>query len=232
MSQMGCQREWCVHQAPTRPKPRTGCSAHDPVRRGGQGLEESGVGQSWEYGALSRVITAGIMGSGGLQACAGKLSLTVPPCLSLGPNRRTHMVCPQCGTENPKGARFCMSCAARLILICAECGFELPPRARFCVNCATPVPYSEAPGLGETEQDDLAERLQRLIPKRIRRAPAGHARPGQPRAAHGDHPLLRRQGLHGHGRGAGPRGRAWRSWTAPLTCSSSPSTATRARWPA
>jgi ABC-type oligopeptide transport system substrate-binding subunit/class 3 adenylate cyclase len=75
------------------------------------------------------------------------------------------MICTRCGTENPQGARFCMGCAARLILVCTECGFELPPGARFCVHCASPVAGPDMPGSGETQQDRLTERFWRLVPK-------------------------------------------------------------------
>ena len=75
------------------------------------------------------------------------------------------MICPECGTENPEGARFCMGCAARLVLVCAECGAELPPRARFCFNCATPVPGAEPPESQGRQPEGLAERLRRLVPQ-------------------------------------------------------------------
>ena len=57
------------------------------------------------------------------------------------------MQCPQCHTENPDDAKFCMNCATPLALVCSECGTELPPRAKFCVNCATPVaaPFAAVP---------------------------------------------------------------------------------------
>ncbi len=75
------------------------------------------------------------------------------------------MICTRCGTGNPEGARFCMNCAARLILTCAECGVELPSQARFCINCASPVADSDTPGLRDPQQDSLAERFRRLVPK-------------------------------------------------------------------
>jgi class 3 adenylate cyclase/predicted ATPase len=47
------------------------------------------------------------------------------------------MSCAACGTENPAGARFCMSCGARLEHRCASCGTPAPPEARFCMNCGS-----------------------------------------------------------------------------------------------
>jgi ABC-type oligopeptide transport system substrate-binding subunit/class 3 adenylate cyclase len=78
------------------------------------------------------------------------------------------MICPQCGTQNPDDARFCLQCATRLILVCAECGTELPPQAKFCINCGAPavVPPttldSPAPDLGEAKGIDKA--IARLLP--------------------------------------------------------------------
>ena len=45
------------------------------------------------------------------------------------------MSCAACGTENPAGARFCMSCGAQLEHRCPSCGTPAPPEARFCMNC-------------------------------------------------------------------------------------------------
>ena len=45
------------------------------------------------------------------------------------------MICPNCSTENPDDARFCMSCGHSLEAPCPNCGTELPPNAKFCFNC-------------------------------------------------------------------------------------------------
>src|SRR3954470_15699467 len=45
------------------------------------------------------------------------------------------MSCAACGTENPTGARFCMSCGAPLEERCPNCGSAVPPEARFCMSC-------------------------------------------------------------------------------------------------
>ena len=37
--------------------------------------------------------------------------------------------------ENPAGARFCMSCGAKLEHRCPSCGTPAPPEARFCMSC-------------------------------------------------------------------------------------------------
>src|SRR5688500_16804314 len=45
------------------------------------------------------------------------------------------LACAACGTENPAGARFCMSCGAQLERRCPSCGSPAPPEARFCMSC-------------------------------------------------------------------------------------------------
>ena len=49
------------------------------------------------------------------------------------------MVCSNCGTVNPVGAKFCTECAARLAVACPACGTTNPPSAKFCSECATPL---------------------------------------------------------------------------------------------
>ncbi|GFP24277.1 hypothetical protein HKBW3S09_01744, partial [Candidatus Hakubella thermalkaliphila] len=52
------------------------------------------------------------------------------------------IACPQCGTVNSPGARFCKHCGARLeaqVVICPKCGAENKPEAKFCANCGTKI---------------------------------------------------------------------------------------------
>jgi predicted ATPase/class 3 adenylate cyclase len=53
------------------------------------------------------------------------------------------MSCAACGTENPAGARFCMSCGAPVEQRCPNCGTAAPPEARFCMSCGGRL---DAPG--------------------------------------------------------------------------------------
>src|SRR3954470_9493188 len=57
------------------------------------------------------------------------------------------MVCGACSTENPAGARFCMSCGSALERRCPSCGSPAPPEARFCMTCGAAMDGSipEAP---------------------------------------------------------------------------------------
>src|SRR5918999_4539244 len=45
------------------------------------------------------------------------------------------MSCAYCGSENPPGARFCMTCGNALERRCPSCGTPAPPEARFCMSC-------------------------------------------------------------------------------------------------
>jgi class 3 adenylate cyclase/tetratricopeptide (TPR) repeat protein len=56
------------------------------------------------------------------------------------------MICPNCGTQNEAGARFCMECATPLGQVCPNCGKANQPSAKFCSECATPLGAGAAPG--------------------------------------------------------------------------------------
>ncbi len=45
--------------------------------------------------------------------------------------------CPNCGHDNPPGAKFCSNCGNRLAttITCSNCGQENPGTAKFCHNC-------------------------------------------------------------------------------------------------
>lgn len=50
--------------------------------------------------------------------------------------------CPNCGTRNPDGVKFCQECGAKLgaaKTVCSGCGQENPPGTRFCGNCGSPL---------------------------------------------------------------------------------------------
>jgi predicted ATPase/class 3 adenylate cyclase len=55
------------------------------------------------------------------------------------------LACNTCGTENPEGARFCMSCGSSLARTCPNCGADASPGARFCTECGTALDAPAAP---------------------------------------------------------------------------------------
>lgn len=49
-------------------------------------------------------------------------------------------VCPECGAENRKSAKFCLECGKKLgANNCTECGSKLPSKAKFCPECGKKV---------------------------------------------------------------------------------------------
>lgn len=55
------------------------------------------------------------------------------------------MICPNCQTDNPENARFCISCGTPLPRVCPVCGAVNPPGARFCNQCGAPLEQVSAP---------------------------------------------------------------------------------------
>ncbi|TAL15684.1 SPFH domain-containing protein [bacterium] len=50
-------------------------------------------------------------------------------------------VCPDCGGEVSRDARFCCHCGSQIVVLkkCAECGKNISPRAKFCPACGVPA---------------------------------------------------------------------------------------------
>ena len=68
------------------------------------------------------------------------------------------MPCPQCGTDNPVGAKFCFECATPLAGPCPACGTANPPQAKFCSECATPLTAGVAAAPQVVRAAPVAER--------------------------------------------------------------------------
>ncbi len=69
------------------------------------------------------------------------------------------IACPSCKSENPDGAKFCVSCGSALQAACTECGSPLPAQARFCPECAHQQ--------GEAQPDSSRATLEQYIPKEL-----------------------------------------------------------------
>ena len=73
------------------------------------------------------------------------------------------MICPDCETENPSGARFCLNCGHSFQQPCPQCGTELPTAARFCFSCGFEIEAGatdDAPGRPARE---VAEEIQATV---------------------------------------------------------------------
>jgi class 3 adenylate cyclase/tetratricopeptide (TPR) repeat protein len=49
------------------------------------------------------------------------------------------MNCPQCQSENPEDAKFCIDCGAPMELPCPNCGAPTPAKGRFCKECGSDI---------------------------------------------------------------------------------------------
>jgi class 3 adenylate cyclase/tetratricopeptide (TPR) repeat protein/ribosomal protein L40E len=76
------------------------------------------------------------------------------------------MLCPQCQTENPAKAKFCLNCGSKLATLCPQCGAELPPAAKFCLECGAQVGAAQ-PTMSAVPSvaDGMVERMSRLVPQ-------------------------------------------------------------------
>ena len=69
------------------------------------------------------------------------------------------MTCTTCGTENPAGAKFCMSCGHTLAAVCPSCATTLPEGARFCFKCGFELEVGATAGMTGETTEDVASRL-------------------------------------------------------------------------
>ena len=89
------------------------------------------------------------------------------------------MICPNCHTENPSNAKFCIECGQPLPRVCAQCGAINPANAKFCYQCgrslqASPPSPAAAPDAASPATAEGDERPVALAPAR-RRARRGVA---------------------------------------------------------
>lgn len=75
--------------------------------------------------------------------------------------------CPNCGTQNPRDAKFCKQCNTPLgggKRTCGVCGTANPSDARFCQECGRPMDEAETPQIVNdrwaTTEQDFAVRVE------------------------------------------------------------------------
>jgi class 3 adenylate cyclase/tetratricopeptide (TPR) repeat protein len=57
----------------------------------------------------------------------------------------TAVICPNCGTDNKPGRKFCVACATPLATACPSCGAAYDPGDVFCGECGTALSASAVP---------------------------------------------------------------------------------------
>ena len=58
--------------------------------------------------------------------------------------------CPNCGNENPAGAKFCLNCGTKMeAAVCPDCGQPIVPGAKFCLNCGRKLGNEKCPNCGK-----------------------------------------------------------------------------------
>jgi class 3 adenylate cyclase/tetratricopeptide (TPR) repeat protein len=63
------------------------------------------------------------------------------------------VICPNCGTENKPGRKFCVRCATPLALTCPNCGAAHDPGDAFCGECAWPLGEAAAAPAGQVRPE-------------------------------------------------------------------------------
>jgi class 3 adenylate cyclase/tetratricopeptide (TPR) repeat protein len=53
--------------------------------------------------------------------------------------------CPNCGADQPAGAKFCNECGGTLVRACSSCGAAVPPAAKFCNECGADLRGTTTP---------------------------------------------------------------------------------------
>ena len=68
------------------------------------------------------------------------------------------MACTTCGTEQPRGAKFCVECGASLVSACASCGAVVPPAASSAPSADRRIDSAPArdPGIAATTRSPRA----------------------------------------------------------------------------
>src|SRR5215207_7040242 len=74
------------------------------------------------------------------------------------------MICPDCGTENREGRKFCSDCGRPLAVLCPACGTANQPGERFCGECGVPlVATAPTPPVAPREAPTSERRLVTVL---------------------------------------------------------------------
>jgi class 3 adenylate cyclase/tetratricopeptide (TPR) repeat protein len=91
------------------------------------------------------------------------------------------MICPNCGTQNPDHAKFCMNCGHEMVQTCSNCKTKNPLQAKFCTNCGNafaPLPPDvQEPADPKVLSPQIPDRVaQKLIAARDSQTMVGERR--------------------------------------------------------
>jgi len=73
------------------------------------------------------------------------------------------MNCPDCGTENREGRKFCSNCGRALALLCPACGTANEPGERFCGECGSALTAATRPVPAAREAPASERRLVSVL---------------------------------------------------------------------
>src|SRR6266536_4313274 len=68
------------------------------------------------------------------------------------------MICPDCGTENREGRKFCSDCGRPLAVLCSACGTANEPGERFCGECGSALTAAAPPVVSAARKPPASER--------------------------------------------------------------------------
>ena len=75
------------------------------------------------------------------------------------------MKCPNCHSENPKSAKFCVECGHKLEVKCPKCGFGNSHSFKFCAECGHNINLPSEQEPKDLSFDEKLEKIQRYLPK-------------------------------------------------------------------
>src|SRR5437667_11724227 len=73
------------------------------------------------------------------------------------------MLCPNCGTENEAGRKFCGECGNALASLCPSCGSPNASGAKFCGECGSSLTAAPAPAQRAMEAPAAERRLVSVL---------------------------------------------------------------------
>lgn len=109
-----------------------------------------GVGVGGAFGAGMNNIAQNTLGNVQMTPPVRQETVTCPNCQTQNPSSAKFCIncgnkmvseehCPECGGTIVKGAKFCPNCGKKLVAVCPNCGKELVSGAKFCLECGTQV---------------------------------------------------------------------------------------------